>query len=274
MLHFPNAKINIGLFVTEKRADGYHNIESVFYPLRQMKDALEVLPAAEGAESTLRFSGKKIEGEQTNNLVWKAYQLLKNNFPQQVKNIQIHLIKSIPMGAGLGGGSSDGTFMLRLLNKFFELELSDETLTEYALQLGSDCPFFVNNTPQMAKGRGEILSPVDLDLSDYSIQLICPKIHVATALAFSNITVAVPNVSIEKKIKLPLKDWAATIENVFEKTVFEQHSELAIIKQKLYNEGAIYAAMSGTGSALYGIFPKGKTSCFQTNETQEVFYFE
>ena len=274
MLHFPNAKINLGLFVTDKRADGYHNIETVFYPLPMLKDALEVLPVAEDSESSMRISGKKIDGDFDQNLVWKAYQLIRAQYSDRVNNINIHLMKTIPMGAGLGGGSADGAFMLRLLNKFFNLEISDEALAQLAFQLGSDCPFFIYNTPHLAKGRGELLSPLSLDLSHYSIQVICPNIHVSTATAFSKITTKPASFNLAELGRLPLQQWKENVVNDFESSVFDVHPELALIKQKLYEEGAIYASMSGSGSALYGIFEEGSRSSSISNDEQEVYYFE
>lgn len=271
MLHFPNAKINIGLFVTEKRADGYHNLETIFYPVPRLKDALELLPAQENAASTMRISGKTIEGDVYDNLVWKAFQLIQKKYPEKVTHVQIHLLKSIPMGAGLGGGSADAAFMLRLLNKFFDLNISDEILVQYALELGSDCPFFIYNTPHFAQGRGEELSPIALDLSNYDLQIICPKVHVSTAGAFGKITPKPAPFSLKNLSDLPIEKWKDVVFNDFEKPIFEAHPLLAEMKQKLYEDGAIYASMSGSGSALYGLFEVGKKSTLETNELMEVF---
>ncbi|MBL7713157.1 MAG: 4-(cytidine 5'-diphospho)-2-C-methyl-D-erythritol kinase [Chitinophagaceae bacterium] len=273
MLHFPNAKINLGLSVTEKRPDGYHNLETVFYPLPMLKDALEVLPARDGAASDMRISGKSIAGAVSQNLVWKALELLQTDFPEKVKPVSVHLLKTIPMGAGLGGGSADAAFMLQLLNRFFELELSQDALASYALQLGSDCPFFIYNTPHFAQGRGELLEPIPLDLSAYSLQLVCPRIHVRTASAFSDIVPGPAKFPLREIAALPLSSWKEHIVNDFETTVFKVHPELARIKQRLYDEGALYAAMSGTGSALYGLFEEGKQSSIADDEQAEVFYF-
>lgn len=274
MLHFPNAKINIGLFITEKRPDAYHNLETVFYPLPMLKDALEIVPALEANDSSIRISGKSIEGDVHNNLVWKAFQLVQNQFPDRISPVQIHLLKSIPMGAGLGGGSADGAFMLRLLNKFFSLELSDEELAAIALRLGSDCPFFIYNTPQFAQGRGEIMTPVELDLSNYSIQVICPKLHVSTSLAFGKINPRPAPFNLIELNSLPIEKWKDNVYNDFEQPIFEAYPQLAVIKEKLYNDNAIYASMSGSGSALYGIFKKSESADFKTNNNMEVFYCE
>lgn len=273
MLHFPNAKINIGLFVTEKRADGYHNLESVFYPLPMLKDALEVLPLDNEDAPLMRLSGRFIEGDQKDNLVWKAWQILHQDFPQKVKPLAIHLLKAIPMGAGLGGGSADGAFMLRLLNQYFELQLSDIQLAEYALQLGSDCPFFIYNTPQWAQGRGELLTSTPLDLSAYSIQVICPKVHVSTRGAFAQLSPKSAPIDLSGLHTIPIDNWKGMVYNDFEPVIFKSYPVLTEIKKQLYAEGAIYASMSGSGSALYGIFPKGNQSSLVTNKDWEVFYF-
>jgi 4-diphosphocytidyl-2-C-methyl-D-erythritol kinase len=274
LLHFPNAKINIGLFVTEKRNDGFHNIETIFYPIPMLKDALEVLPMIDQNESSMRISGKAVEGSVTDNLVWKAFQLIKNKYPDKVSSISIHLLKSIPMGAGLGGGSADGAFMLRLLNKFFQLNLSDTILVQFALELGSDCPFFIYNTPQLAFGRGEILSPISLDLSQYSIQIICPKIHVSTKGAFDKIDPKSAPFDLRNLPNIAIEHWKDVVINDFEKPIFEFHPSLIAIKQKLYLDGALFASMSGSGSALYAIFEKGKCATFQNDNHHDVHYFE
>lgn len=273
MIQFPNAKINIGLFITRKREDGYHDLESIFYPLHFLKDALEILPAASGT-TTLRIAGKPIVGDMRDNLVYKAWELLNRDFPQQVLPVDIHLLKAIPMGAGMGGGSADGTFALRILNDLFSLGLGAAPLAVYALKLGSDCPFFVHNTPQFAAGRGEQLQPVQLDLSNYSIQVICPSIHVPTAAAFAAITPAVPPFDLRNLAQLPVSEWRNFIFNDFEKGIFVRYPVLSEIKSALYKQGAVYASMSGSGSALYGIFPKGKKATLSLSEGAEQFYQE
>lgn len=273
MLQFPNAKINIGLFVTEKRVDGYHNLESVFYPLPMLKDALEILPLVNEDAPLMRLSGMVIEGDQKDNLVWKAWQILHQDFPNKIKPLEIHLLKAIPMGAGLGGGSADGAFMLRLLNQYFDLQLSDAQMVAYALRLGSDCPFFIYNTAQFARGRGEFLQAIDLDLSAYSIQVICPKLHVSTKGAFAQLTPKAAQVDLAKLTSIPIGSWKDLIYNDFEPVIFKAYPALAQIKLQLYAEGALYASMSGSGSALYGIFPKGKKSLFVSNNDWEAYYF-
>lgn len=259
MIVFPNAKINIGLYVTERREDGYHNLESVFLPL-PIYDALEITPAANEA-SSLIVQGKLSEEQKEDNLVWKAYQLLKADYEQQIHLIDIHLNKAIPMGAGLGGGSSDGTFMLRLLNDYFGLGLQPQKLATYALALGSDCPFFVFNTPQLAMGRGEILSNIDLhiDWRLYKILCVHPPLHISTKEAFAHLTPQAPNFDLVHLPSLPISEWKGQIKNDFEKSFLSVHPEMQIIKDELYQQGAIYVSLTGTGSTFYAIFPSEKS---------------
>ena len=249
MVVFPNGKINLGLNITAKRADGYHDLETVFYPVK-LRDALEVISAD---ELTFTTSGLPVSGNPHDNLCMKAYHLLRTDYPS-LPPIAVHLHKAIPMGAGLGGGSADGAFMLTLLNKEFHLNLSQEQLLAYALQLGSDCPFFIINTPCFATGRGEVLTPVALDLSAYKIVLVNPGIHVSTAAAFSMLTPAVPAMPVHEIVQQPIETWRRDLINDFEVSVFERHPELKAIKGQLYNAGALYAAMSGSGSTLFGFF--------------------
>ncbi|MES2701710.1 MAG: 4-(cytidine 5'-diphospho)-2-C-methyl-D-erythritol kinase [Bacteroidota bacterium] len=278
MISFPNCKINLGLFVTRKRDDGYHDLETVFWPLPSasgtvdyspLHDALEVAPAATTA---LHITGRTVAGETKDNLVWKAYLLLQNAFPEKIPSLDIHLHKALPMGAGLGGGSADGAYMLRLLNDYCSLGLSKAQLAEYALQLGSDCPFFIYNTPQFATGRGEQMTGLSLDLSHYSIQLICPQVHVSTAQAFANITPRPATYNLRLLSALPLVQWPDKLRNDFEEPVFAAHPLLASLQQQLYDGGALYAAMSGTGSAIYGIFPKGKKAAVVADVVFEGYY--
>jgi len=251
MVSFPNCKINLGLNIVNKRDDGYHDIETFFFPI-PLKDALEVIEKEKFEFSTSGFS---IEGEPEKNLCIKAYDLLKKDFPK-LPTVQMHLHKAIPMGAGLGGGSADGTFTLKLLNKKFGLSLSEKQLINYSLQLGSDCPFFILSKPFFATGRGEILEQTELDLSEYKFLIVHPPIHISTAWAFSTIKPFKPVKSIKQIIQQSISTWKTELINYFEKPVFENHPEIKIIKDKLYHEGAIYASMSGSGSAVYGIFRK------------------
>ncbi|MDB5192749.1 MAG: 4-diphosphocytidyl-2-C-methyl-D-erythritol kinase [Segetibacter sp.] len=235
-----------------KRNDGFHNLETVFYPL-EIKDALEFVAAK---EMGLEVTGLSVAGNATDNLCMKAYELLKKDFPQ-IPALQIHLHKAIPMGAGLGGGSSNGAFMLMMLNEKFKLDLSQQQLVDYALQLGSDCPFFIYNSPCFATGRGEIMEPLNLDLSGYNILIVNPGIHVSTGLAFSGITPSAPKKSIKTIIKQPVEMWKSELVNDFEEGVFKTHPAIKEVKEKLYLSGASYASMTGTGSTVYGLFQRG-----------------
>lgn len=273
MIQFPNAKINIGLFITRKRDDAYHDLESVFYPLPFLKDALEILPSTTG-ETSLRISGKQVMGALQENLVYKAWELLRRDFPERVPPVEMHLIKAIPMGAGMGGGSADGTFALRILNELCGLQLGAGALAAYALKLGSDCPFFVHNVPCFASGRGEELQEIDLDLSAYSLQVFCPSIHVPTAAAFAEIRPKEAPVDLRGICALPVSEWRSLIANDFEKGIFARYPILGKIKSALYDQGAIYASMSGSGSSLYGIFPKGHRARLSFPEIAEQFYHE
>ena len=270
MLCFPNCKINIGLFVTRRRDDGYHDIETVFYPVDK-HDTLEIAPAN---ETKLHISGLSIAGNNSDNLVWKAYQLLKNRFPGKIPPLDIYLHKAIPMGSGLGGGSADGAFMLRLLNDQYKLGLTIEELVSLALQLGSDCPFFIYNKPQFATGRGEIMSDIPIDLSRYSIQLVCPHVHVSTAKAFSLLTPKPAPYDLRRLNELPIEEWKAIISNDFEEPVFQLHPKLRAIKDQLYEQGALYAAMSGSGSAIYGIFPEKQMATIKSDVPVDIFYIQ
>ena len=253
MIVFPNCKINLGLTITRKREDGYHDLETVFYPVG-IKDALEVIQQPEAnAPTCFTQSGITIEGKTDDNLCLKAYHLLQKDFPQ-LPHIQLHLHKVIPMGAGLGGGSSDGAFTLKLLNQKFQLGLSVEQLIDYALLLGSDCPFFIINQPSYATGRGEFLQRINLDLSAYHFVIINPGIHVNTGWAFTQLTPHIPRQSIQEIIQQPVENWKEKLVNDFEKPVFEKYPEIKAIKEQLYKAGAVYASMSGSGSTVYGLF--------------------
>lgn len=269
MICFPNAKINIGLFVTEKRADGYHNLEAIFFPV-SICDALEVLPSA---TSGISMHGLEVTGATQQNLVWKAWELLQKDFPEKVGPVNIQLLKKIPMGAGMGGGSADGAFMLDLLNRFFKIGLDQSQLAAYALLLGSDCPFFIYNEPSFAGGRGELLQPISLTLNQYTIQIVCPQVHITTAEAFKNIQPKPAAFDLKKINELAIGDWSQHIFNDFEGPVFAAHPELGAIKQQLYAQGALYAAMSGTGSTVYGIFEKNKKAQIKSDIAFEQFIF-
>jgi 4-diphosphocytidyl-2-C-methyl-D-erythritol kinase len=255
MICFPSCKINLGLRITQKRADGFHALETVFYPIT-LRDALEIIiePETSAAPITFTSSGLAINGDPSDNLCYKAYFLLKKDYPS-IPNIKMHLHKKIPMGAGLGGGSSDGAFTLVALNQLFNLQIPEQALLDYALQLGSDCPFFIINTPAFATGRGEILKPINLNLDGYSIVIVNPGIAISTKLAFSLITPKVPDTNMEAIICEPVSSWKEKLLNDFEQPIFNSFPELANIKETLYQKGAVYASMTGTGSTVFGIFP-------------------
>jgi len=249
MLKFPNAKINIGLNITAKRADGYHDIESCFYPI-PLQDALEVIPS-----SALKFSstGIPIPGIQNDNLVLKAYELLNADY--ELTPLEIILHKNIPMGAGMGGGSADGAVMLTLLNEYFKLNISNIELQKYALQLGSDCPFFIENQPKLVSGRGEVFGSTSLDLSGYYLALIYPNIHISTAEAYSGIKPTQSKISVKEAVEnYQIADWKELLKNDFEEGLFVKYPQLQEIKTRLYNSGAIYASMTGSGSTIFGLF--------------------
>lgn len=251
MLSFPNCKINLGLHILGKRDDGFHNLETVFYPV-PFKDALELIPST-NTDIEFTTTGLAVDGTAADNLCVKAYHLLKIDFPE-LPAVKIHLHKAIPLGAGLGGGSADAAFMLKLLNEKFKLNLSTDQLISYALQLGSDCPFFIINKPCLATGRGEMLEEIAVDLSAYKIVLINPGIHINTGWAFSNISPAQPARSIKEIIHQPVNTWKDELKNDFESAVFTAHPAIKEIKEALYTQGAVYAAMSGSGSTVFGIF--------------------
>jgi 4-diphosphocytidyl-2-C-methyl-D-erythritol kinase len=252
MVSFPNCKINLGLRVLRKRPDGYHDLSTVFYPL-PLRDALEILHAP-GPSFTAY--GLPIPG--TGNLCEKAWQLLKTDFPA-LPDIQIHLYKNIPIGAGLGGGSADGAFTLLALNKQFHLGLDTARLLNYAGQLGSDCPFFILNIPCLGGGRGEELEPISLDLGDYSFVLVNPGIHISTAQAFALCTPHEAGMPLRDIVRQPVDTWAQHLRNDFEEPIFQLHPPLREIKSILYTHGASYASLTGSGSSFYGIFEKRKT---------------
>jgi 4-diphosphocytidyl-2-C-methyl-D-erythritol kinase len=252
MIVFPNCKLNLGLNIVSKRNDGYHNLETVFLPIN-INDALEII-IQRNANSPIEFtsSGLLIDGNEKDNLCIKAYYLLKRDF--DLLPIKMHLHKTIPMGAGLGGGSANAAFTLLLLNELFELDIPQSKLIQYALLLGSDCPFFIINKPCFATSRGEVLQPISLNLSAYKILIVNPGIHISTAQAFSKIDITAPENSIRDIINKPIRSWKNNLVNDFEQSVFKQFDGLEELKNKLYEAGAIYASMTGTGSTFFGIF--------------------
>lgn len=252
MLVFPNAKINLGLYVTEKRPDGYHNLQTVFYPLNWC-DALEVIEDSKAKEPfSLEISGLEVSGSLTDNLLYKAWKMLseKHTLPK----MRVYLHKVIPMGAGLGGGSADAAFFLNLLNTKFSLQLSTETLSNYASQLGSDCAFFLHNKALYAEGRGEIFTDISLNLNAYYILAIFPQLHSSTAAAFKELVPQQPKHNLIESISKPVNQWKDCLFNDFEQALFKLFPQLQQIKHQLYQSNALYAAMSGSGSTMFGIF--------------------
>lgn len=253
MVIFPNAKINIGLNIVARRNDGFHNIETIFYPVNKLCDILEIVPLPnQNTDITFKQTGLTLNEPDENNLCVKAYHLLKSY--TQLPPVSIHLHKQIPFGAGLGGGSSDGSHALALLNSFSPNPLPKEKLLEISLQLGSDCPFFIYNAPCFATGRGEVINPINLDLSGLHILLINPGLHVNTGKAYALSNPKVPEKNLDSAICANRIEWKNLIFNDFENVVFSIHPEIRSIKESLYNLGAFYAAMSGSGSTVFGLF--------------------
>lgn len=251
MISYPNSKINIGLHVVERMPNGYHSLETVFYPINNQNDILEISPVT-GSLSLQVFSIAILTDDMENNLCVKAYRLLKKR--HNLPFVEIKLTKKIPVGAGLGGGSADAAFTLKMLNQLFQLHLSVEQLKKYAADLGSDVPFFIENRPAYACGRGDLLEPIALDLSEYDIRLYHSDIHISTAEVYQWIKPKKSLHPLKESIKSPVSEWKNLIINDFEEVVFERYPELEAKKNALYEQGAIYVSMSGSGASMYGIF--------------------
>ena len=258
MLTFPCAKINLGLNITSERKDGYHNLETVFYPV-PLTDALEVklmhddFPSCEPCD--LKITGNAVDGDEQNNLVVKAYKLLAQDF--SLPRVHTHLVKRIPLQAGLGGGSADGAFMIRLLDERFRLNMGIAEMERYASRLGSDCAFFITAEPSFATGRGEVLEPVRIsenNLQGCHVVIVKPAVSVSTREAFKQMVCRQPEHCCRDIVRQPVETWKTLLTNDFEGPAFRQHPELAAIKQQLYDLGAVYAQMSGSGSAFFGLF--------------------
>lgn len=242
-------KINIGLHIIEKRSSGYHALETVFYPCKNFEDTIEITSSS---SFSFMLKNANFSCNTEDNLCVKAYRLLQKK--HDLSPVQITLTKQIPAGAGLGGGSADAALTLKMLNNLFSLKLSKKQLHAYAAQLGSDTAFFLYDSPMYATGRGEILTPIDLDLSPCKIEIVCPNITISTTEAYKAITPKKPIVSLKQIIQFPVETWKGNIVNDFEEVIFKQHPQLLEIKNEFYRRGAIYAAMSGSGSAVYGVF--------------------
>jgi len=256
MITFPNCKINLGLWVTQRRTDGYHNLQTVMFPV-PWYDILEIIPL-DGNETILTITGAQVESPLHENLCFRAWELLANKF--SIKPVRMHLHKVIPTGAGLGGGSADASFTLKMLNGMFNLNLDKHTLRAYAVQLGMDCPFFIENVPAISTGRGEFLKPLALNLDGLYLTIVKPPVHVSTAAAFAGIKPYMREHSIEEFIGLPVNEWKHVLKNDFEETVFDLYPDIEEIKNSLYRSGAIYVSLSGSGSAVYGLFYKKPTT--------------
>ncbi|CCZ81424.1 4-(cytidine 5'-diphospho)-2-C-methyl-D-erythritol kinase [Odoribacter laneus] len=252
---YPNAKINIGLSVTERRTDGYHNLETVFYPVG-LRDVLE-LNREEGPKRVCYFenTGIAIDCPEDKNLVVRAYKLLASAY--DLPAVRINLFKTIPFGAGLGGGSSDAAYTLKALNEYFELRISEKGLENYASRLGSDCAFFIRNRPAFASGKGDVLEDMALELDEYEIVIVKPDCKVSTAEAYAGISPAKAVFNLRELNLLPLTAWRKQVKNDFETTVFAKYPAIRKVKEELYNRGALYASMTGSGAGVFGIFPKG-----------------
>ena len=248
MILFPPAKINLGLNILGKRSDNYHSLETCMVAIG-ITDVLEILPAD---DFNFSHSGIPIDGAIENNLIVQAFNLMQSNY--NVPNVKIHLQKNIPIGAGLGGGSSDATYTLIGLNKMFKLGVPNDILQEMASDLGSDCAFFVENSIQIGTGRGEVLNNVSLDLKGYYLRIINPGIHIGTKEAYANLRFSPDDHCIEDVIQLPISEWKGVLKNDFENSAFRKHESLSVIKERLYNDGAVYASMTGSGSTMYGIY--------------------
>ena len=251
-----NAKINIGLQIVRKRPDGYHDLQTVFYPTDFFTDTLRITPSAENF--VFRMESAEDLGDNDNNLCVKAFKLLQKDFG--ITGVELFLRKGIPTGAGLGGGSADAAFTLKGLADIFQLPVSEQAMIDYALQLGSDVPFFLYNRPMYATGRGEVMTPIELDLSSYQLKIVKPDIHVSTKEAYAGITPKESDVFLPTVLQQDVRTWDGLVVNDFEESVFDKHPELREIKESFYRDGALYAAMSGSGSAIFGLFPHDSAS--------------
>ena len=256
MLVFPNAKLNLGLYVTQRRPDGFHTLESVFVPL-PWTDALEILPAPAGQPTSITLTGRPIPGDPATNLCVRAYELLQADFPQ-LPPAQIYLHKIVPIGAGLGGGSADAAFALKAANELFSLNISIEELEGYARRLGSDCAFFIQNKPVLAEEKGDVFEEIDLRLTGTGCVVVYPNLHISTAEAYARITPQQPAHLLRAALAQPMNTWRDTVSNDFETALTPAHPVLADIKQQLYVAGAAYASLSGSGSAVYGLWAGGE----------------
>ncbi len=267
MIRFPNAKINLGLDVVRKRTDGYHDLSTLFYPI-PLKDIVEIVENGKPSGATLYVTGNAIDCPAEKNLVVRAYNMM--NLCVDIPGVDIHLHKSIPDGAGLGGGSADASNVLLILNDMFNLGKDKDELALLASTLGADCPFFIYNTPQLASGIGDVFTPIDLDLKGLCLLLIKPDVYISTKLAYSKVTPEEPQVKICDIVSRPIEQWKGLLKNDFEVSVFDEFTELEQIKSDLYDSGALYASMSGSGSSIFGIFSDSE----QAQKASEMFTYQ
>lgn len=251
MLLYPNAKINLGLNIVEKRPDGYHNIETVFYPIG-LHDVLSVESAEACIDYSFSTDGIAVGGDPEDNLVVKAYRLMQSEC--EVPPVDISLVKQIPFGAGLGGGSSDAAFMLKALNELYDLRMTPRRLEKLAAELGADCPVFIRNKPVFATGIGNVFTPIKLSLEGYFLLLVKPDIHVSTPEAYAQVVPRKPAHALPDLLARHVREWRDTVHNDFEESVFSRHPRIAAVKETMYRLGAHYASMSGSGSSVYGLF--------------------
>lgn len=250
MIKFPNAKINLGLNIVSKRPDGYHDLETIFYPIG-IKDALEIVPSQTGGDK-LHISGIQVDGPAENNLVMKALRLIKRQY--MIPDLDIYLLKKIPFGAGLGGGSADAAIMLLMLNELFSLNIPEDKLLTMASGLGADCAFFIKNKPVFASGIGNVFEDTDISLQGYHCVLVKPDIHVSTPEAYSLVKPGLPDIPLKDVIRRPIEEWQQLLVNDFEPSVFAKYPKIEKIKEQIIESGAAYASMSGSGSSVFGIY--------------------
>lgn len=270
MIAFPNAKINLGLNILERRSDGFHNIESLLIPLK-LSDILEVIPS-DDLKVSFTSTGLEIPSNGKPNLCQQAFQEIKKQF--SIPGVSIHLHKNIPSGSGLGGGSADAAFTLKMIDRLFSLNLSVDELKNLAAKLGSDCPFFIENQPVLVTGRGEKLESFPVDLSGLHLMLVIPNIRVSTADAYAGVQPSRPEVPLREVLKQPLEKWKDLLKNDFENSVFHKYPLLARIKKELYQAGALYASMSGSGSSLFGLFRKKPDPTLRQSFPDAFFWME
>ena len=251
MICYPNPKLNIGLDILRRREDGYHDIDTLMVPWQGMHDVLEIVPSE---RLEMHLYGTPVEGDAMDNLCVKAFRVMQERYG--IGPVAIHLWKGIPSGAGLGGGSADCAWTIRLLDGLFSLGLPAEEMSGIAATLGSDCPFFIYNRPMLCRGRGEIMTPFDLPLDDFRFEVEVPPVHVSTREAYSGVTPRVPEIPLEEALRRPVSQWNGLVVNGFEESVFPLHPDLAAVKQRMYARGALYASLSGSGSSIFGIFPR------------------